>query len=181
MDDTWEKNKETTEEDLEIEQKYDKKVASYAVEQLRPHFVFNILNQMKYQAKKDPQLVEEMVYDFANFFRGRLTVAALEQETVLDEEIRAFKSYLKLECTMNKNMQLQMDLSYEKGVRHMLVMPGILQDFAAMLVKEEIRTTKDKRTLVVTDGLCEDHYYIHVEIKELGQTFVHPIPCIKGE
>lgn len=154
-------------------------VAKRTVEKLRPHFMFNVLNQIKYQAGKNPQLVEEMVYDLANFYRGSLTIAAMEAETVLDEEIRAFKSYLRLECAMNRNMELEIELTNEKGLRHMIVSPGTLQDFGAMLVKEEIRTTKEKRTLIVTDGLKEDQYYIHVEIKELGQTLIHPVVCLR--
>ncbi len=156
-------------------------IARETVGKLRPHFVFNVLSQIKYQAGKNPELVEEMVYDLANFWRGSLTVASMEDETVLDEEMRAFKSYLRLECVMNRNMELELSLDHEKGVRHMVVRPGTLQEFGTMLVKEEVRTTKEKRTLVVTDGLKEDQYYIQVEIKELGQTLFHPLVCLRED
>lgn len=163
------------EEDEERTSEIKREYAVQAIDILRPHFMFNVLNQIKYQIKKNPDLAEEMVYDLANFCRGSLTVASMEEEAVLDEEIRAFKSYLRLECAMNRNMELELNLTNERGVRHMIVSPGTLQEFGTMLVKEEVRTTKEKRTLVVTDGLKEDKYYIHVEIKETGQVLVHPV------
>lgn len=151
------------------------------IEILRPHFTFNVLNQIKYQIGKNPELAQEMVYDLANFYRGSLTVAACEEMTTLDEELRAFKAYLRLECAMNKNMALEMELESEKGVRHMVVRPGLLQQFGETLVKEEVRVTREDRTLIVTDGLKEDHYYIHVEIKETGQVLLCPVYDKKGD
>lgn len=176
MEEETKKEKEITmEETDEREIKNKREFAVQTIDILRPHFMFNVLNQIKYQIKRNPEMAEEMVYDLANFCRGSLTVASMEEEAVLDEEIRAFKSYLRLECAMNKNMELELDLTNERGGRHMIVSPGSLQEFGAMLVKEEVRTTKEKRTLVVTDGLKEDQYYIHVEIKETGQVLVHPV------
>lgn len=168
-------------DEIEKGQSSKKEVARQTLELLRPHFTFNVLNQIKYQIGKNPELAQEMVYDLANFYRGGLTLASFEEETSLDEELRAFKSYLRLESTMNKNMKVVLDLAHEKGVRHRIVKPGLLQHFGEMLVKEEVRTTKEDRTLVVTDGLVDDHYYIQVEIKELGQTINRLVPCLEGE
>jgi len=155
--------------------------ARETIETLRPHFMFNVLNQMKYQIGKNPETAQEMVYDLANFFRGSLTVAAGDDMTLLDEELRAFKSYLRLEEAMNRNLKVQFEMENEKGVRHMTVRPGILQEFAAAMIKEEVRVTKQERTLQITDGLREDHYYIHIKIKETGQDFLCPVYDLKGE
>ena len=159
----------------------EKDCAKQIVETLRPHFTFNVLNQLKYQIGKNPELAQEMVYDFANFYRASLTLACKEVRTLLDEELRAFKSYLRLECAMNKHMALEMNLSCEKDVRHFVVKPGCLQEFATNLIKEEVRVTKDTRTLLVTDGMKDDQYYIYIKIKETGRELHCPVLAIKGE
>lgn len=169
------------EEKEERTKETERECAREVIETLRPHFIFNVLNQIKYQIGKKPDLAQEMVYDLANFYRGSLTLAAREEETTLDEELRAFKSYLKLETAMNKNLSIEFEMENEKGVRHMIVKPGALQEFGASLIKEEVRVTKEERTLLITDGLKEDHYYIHVKIKETGQILVCPVHELKGE
>ena len=158
-----------------------KEIAKRTIETLRPHFTFNVLNQIKYQIGKNPDLAQEMVYDFANFYRAGLTLASCEEETVLEEEIRALKSYLKLESAMNKNLALEMTLSFEKDVRHRIVETGCLQKFGADLIKEEVRTTKEERTLLVTDEIREGEYHILVKIKETGKELKCPVYEIKGE
>lgn len=158
-----------------------KEIAKQTIETLRPHFTFNVLNQIKYQIGKNPDLAQEMVYDFANFYRAGLTLASCEEETILDEEIRALKSYLKLEAAMNKNLTLEMDLSFEKDVRHKIVKTGCLQKFGAELIKEEVRTTKEERTLRITDEIREGKYHILVKIKETDREFMCPVYEIKGD
>ena len=108
-------------------------------------------------------------------------MASLEEETTLDEELRAFKSYLRLECAMNRHMELEVALTDEKNVRHMMVKPGVLQEFGAKLVKDKIRTTKEIRTVVVKDTKDEDWYYIQVEIRELGHTYCQPVARMREE
>ena len=99
----------------------------------------------------------------------------------MEEEIRALKSYLKLECAMNKNLALEMALSFEKDVRHRSVETGCLQKFGAEIIKEEVRTTKEERTLLVTDEIREGEYHILVKIKETGKELGCPVYEIKGE
>lgn len=159
----------------------DKEIAKQTIEILRPHFTFNVLNQMKYQIGKNPDLAQEMVYDFANFYRASLTLASGEELTLLDEELRAFKSYLRLECGMNRNLAVELQLSREKDVRQWIVRTGILQKFGADLVREEIRTTKEERTLCVADQMKDGLYSIHVKIHETGKEFTCPVCEIKEE
>lgn len=63
--------------------------------QLRPHFLFNLLNTLAYLIRTDPARARETTLDLAEFLRYTLTRA--DAETTLREEIRQITRYVDLE------------------------------------------------------------------------------------
>ena len=63
--------------------------------QLRPHFLFNLLNTLAYLIRTDPTRARETTLDLAEFLRYTLTRA--DAETTLREEIRQIARYVDLE------------------------------------------------------------------------------------
>lgn len=116
-------------------------------EALRSHFVFNVMNVLRYMIKKKPDKAGEMVYDLSLYMRCKLDAIDDEGSTTFQKEWNATDAYLRLEQVALPNLKYDMNVnnteySFEKGV---------LLETVETLVKEEIRVTKDTRTIQITD------------------------------
>jgi two-component system, LytTR family, sensor kinase len=63
--------------------------------QLRPHFLFNLLNTLAYLIRTNPIKARELTLELADFLR--YTLAREDQETPLREELRQISRYVELE------------------------------------------------------------------------------------
>lgn len=132
------------------------------IESLRPHFVFNMMNILRYIIKKDANKACDMVYDLSLYMRCKL--GGLEPDEVIsfEEEWTFVQSYLRLEQTSMPYLQFSADV---KGNSHS-IKKGELLELVEKLVKEQVRVTKEKRTIYITDD--EGQQTIKAMIKETG-------------
>ena len=63
--------------------------------QLRPHFLFNLLNTLAYLIRTDPAKARELTLELAEFLR--YTLARPDHETTLREELEQIRRYVDLE------------------------------------------------------------------------------------
>lgn len=63
---------------------------------LRPHFIFNALNSIATQVRKDPGKADEMIAKLGDFLRVTLNYAEV-QTVSLEEELKITRSYLAIE------------------------------------------------------------------------------------
>ena len=65
--------------------------------QMRPHFLYNVLNSIYYLCEKDPETAQKAVGDFAEYLRTNLDSLEKEKEVDFSEELNHIKRYLSLE------------------------------------------------------------------------------------
>ena len=65
--------------------------------QMRPHFLYNVLNSIYYLCEKDPETAQKAVGDFAEYLRTNLDSLEKDREVDFSEELSHIKRYLSLE------------------------------------------------------------------------------------
>lgn len=74
------------------------------VEELRPHFIFNAMNTIRFLIRKDPDAAYARLYDLARYMRENLDKAVSGGDITLEEELTYANSYLQLEQMMRKSL-----------------------------------------------------------------------------
>lgn len=141
----------------------EQKIRQEALEEMRFHFVFNALNAIRYMIRKNPDKAYSMVYDLSVFLRGNIDNCLSEQNVRLAEELKHVKAYIALEQVQNSGMELE----WQCGAMEGYVEQGSIYRAAEQLVKQYIRQTKEKRTIIVQED--ETFSTIRVWIAEEGE------------
>lgn len=132
------------------------------IESLRPHFVFNIMNILRYIIKKDPAKASEMVYDLSLYMRCKLGVLEEDEITTFSEEWNFVQAYLRLEQVALPNLAYAMDLEKTQFE----IKRGTLLENMEKLVKEQVRVTREPRTILITNCDGDGQPAIKIIIKE---------------
>lgn len=138
------------------------------IDALRPHFIFNVMNMLRYMIKKDGTLAQQMTYDLSLFLRGNIT-AVTEEKVAFQEEWTAVEAYFRLERVSHPGLTLKTEPLKIPG--NMQVSAGSLMKAAEVLVKEQVRTTKEPRTLEVDFVHGADKDGIRMRIEETKASY----------
>jgi LytS/YehU family sensor histidine kinase len=82
------------------------------ISQIRPHFVFNVLNSIYVLCDKDPKAGREAIGNFSNYLRGNIYAADKLNEVSFDTELMHLQYYLSLE-----KMRFQDDVKFELDIK----------------------------------------------------------------
>lgn len=102
--------------------------------QLRPHFLFNLLNTLAYLIRTDPIKARELTLDLADFLRYSLSQD--HQHTSLREELAQITRYVELErARFGQGLRFQIAPHDEQLSDHVQVPPLILQPLVENAIK----------------------------------------------
>lgn len=102
--------------------------------QLKPHFLFNLLNTLGYLIRTNPDKARELTLDLSEFLR--YTLARENDETTLADEIEQIERYVDLErARFGDGLLFEITTPPDDLTRQLLVPPLILQP----LVENAIR------------------------------------------
>ncbi len=65
--------------------------------QIKPHFIYNVLNTIWYLCEKDPARAQQAIDEFSEYLRGNLDALNLDDTVPFTWELNNIKNYLKLE------------------------------------------------------------------------------------
>jgi LytS/YehU family sensor histidine kinase len=115
--------------------------------QVRPHFLFNILNTLAYLIRTNSERARELTLDLAEFLRHTLTQS--DQEMTLREELEQIERYVDLErARFGEGLDFEIDLSLLEThdlLDEVIVPPLILQP----LVENAIRHGSEEESVAV--------------------------------
>lgn len=115
------------------------------VDSLRPHFVFNVMNIIRYWIKKDSTKASGMLYDLSVYMRGKIEQVTTNEEIPIEEELNYVGAYLRLEQELISN--LSFSNCKGTGKNRTRVRPGTILRPAERLIRDEVRSTKEPRTI----------------------------------
>jgi LytS/YehU family sensor histidine kinase len=104
--------------------------------QINPHFLFNTLNLLASEIKRDPPTAQDIVYDLADLLRE--SMRAGEHEFIrLEEELRLATLYLTLQKKRFPE-RLEFNIDIEDSCRHLVVPSLILQPVVENVIKHVV-------------------------------------------
>lgn len=133
------------------------------IESLRPHFVFNVMNIIRYMMKKDINKAGEMIYDLSLYMRCKIGICEeTEVSTTIKDEWRYVQAYLRLEQVALTNLNYVMNVEYVDYE----IKRGAFLESIERLVKEQVRVTRKPRTIYIENCDCNGQQTIKVVVKE---------------
>ena len=139
--------------------------------QMRPHFIFNVLNSIQsfiYQNK--PKDAREYLGKFSKFMR--LVLAHSEKEWIsLEEELSMIQNYVELEAIQIEG-EFQYDVQIDERLKiEQLKIPSfLLQPIVENVFKHAFKNKKDKKTLIVIiKSISDDIFEVIIEDNGIGR------------
>ncbi len=135
--------------------------------QIKPHFLYNVLNSIYVLCEKDPEMAQEAIGNFSEYLRANLKFIEQEESIVFTKEMEVVRYYLELEkIRFGEKLNIEYNDSF-RGFKLPALSVQILVENAVkhgLLKKEEGGTVKissylDKDTAVVEvkdDGIGFD-------------------------
>ena len=115
------------------------------VDSLRPHFVFNVMNMIRYWVKKDSEKASRMIYDLSVYMRAKMEQVTTSEEIPVEEELNYVGAYLRLEQELVSNLSFQGGSC--TGRTKTSVLPGTFLMPVEKLIAEEVRSAKEPCTV----------------------------------
>ena len=136
------------------------------ISQIRPHFVFNVLNSIYVLCDKDPKAGREAIGNFSNYLRGNIYAAEKLNEVSFDTELMHLQYYLNLE-----KMRFQDDVKFELDIkeRDFNIPPMILQPIVENAVRHGVCKKKNGGVVKISSSRAEN--FIVIKIADDGVGF----------
>ncbi len=131
--------------------------------QVRPHFLFNLLNTLAYLIRTDPPKARELTLDLSEFLR--YTLSREDQRTTLSEELEQIDRYVDLErARFGDGLQFEIIAEDEDLLDRVVVPPLILQP----VVENAIRHGSRDGKVCVSVEVLEDDGWLEVRVLDDG-------------
>lgn len=105
--------------------------------QIKPHFLFNILNAIAELCYMNPEDASDLIVELANYLRASFDFTNLEELIPLKKEMNYINSYLKLEkARFGDKLKVECDLKVDEGI---MIPPLIIQPLVENSVRHGLR------------------------------------------
>ncbi|GAB1309010.1 histidine kinase [Urechidicola sp. KH5] len=112
--------------------------------QMNPHFIFNVLNDIKANAQSDYKVMQQTIFDFAGLLRGVLEHSRVSEIT-LQQELDILGYYLKLEQHLSaKSFDYNIHLDSRIDSEETMIAPMLLQPFIENAIQHGISKLSSK-------------------------------------
>ena len=136
----------------------------YISQQIRPHFILNVLNVIYTYKEDEFPLIKKMVIYLVNYFRY---IVNLKVDFVeLRHEFRHVENYLNIQKERTQN-KIDFLVEWEHSVSDALIPPLILQTFVENSIKYAV---SDNTVFIIIRGQ-EENGKLKISISDTGQGF----------
>jgi sensor histidine kinase YesM len=133
--------------------------------QIRPHFVFNTINNIRSLILEDSEKAREMLLHFSDLFRYALKNT--EQSTVeLKDELEIVNQYLEL-LSIQFEDKLQFTIQVDKSLESLKLPPMMLQILLENAVKHGISKRKDGGAILIS--IQEENGFANIMVQNSGK------------
>ena len=137
-----------------------------AMNQIRTHFIFNVLNAISGMCKYDPEKADKTVVRFARYLRTNIDIMQDDQPVTFHSDLRHLEDYVALEqIRFGDKIQFVTDIE----VDHFLLPPLILQPIVENAIKHGLTPKPSGGT--VTLRTREENGAIRISIEDDGMGF----------
>ena len=137
-----------------------------ALSQIKPHFIYNVLNSIYFLCDEDPKKAQSMVLTFSDYLRSNLDSIENKELISFEDEMKHVKAYCNLELIRFEN---KLKVEYDINVMNFNVPPLSLQPLVENAIKHGV-CKKDNGGTVKISTYSDTNNYI-IEISDDGVGF----------
>lgn len=120
----------------------------YLSQQVQPHFILNAMNILYSYEPEEYPLIQKMILCISKYFRYVVKVNAKFVE--LSQEMDHIKNYFEIQRARFPGLFFSI-VEYEEGLRHALIPPLLVQNFAENAIKHSLKIGQKVTIFVVTE------------------------------
>ena len=134
--------------------------------QIKPHFLYNVLNTIYHLYRKEPETAQEAVSSFAEYLRCNMLSIEKNEPILFHEEYQHIQTYLSLEQIRFRG---KLDVVYDVDVIDFKVPPLTIEPLVENAVKHGV--TKKRGGGIVTISTCKTDETVQITIADTGVGF----------
>ncbi len=128
--------------------------------QIKPHFIYNVLNSILSLSYKDIDKTRSLIIDFANFLRRSFVFTNTNQQVPLSHEISLIESYVNIEQELYPD-RFTFELEMDADEKFMLP-PLLIQPLVENAIRHSINRRKEVGFVKVVIKSAADHILIKI-------------------
>lgn len=133
--------------------------------QIKPHFMYNVLNTITYLCDKDASVAKKALYDFSMYLRGNLDSLTSRVLVPLDRELDLVERYLSLQ---KLRMGDELNIIYDIEDNGYMLPPMTLEPFVENAVTHGLAKADEGGTLSIRTRLGEQNHEITIRDDGVG-------------
>ena len=134
--------------------------------QIKPHFLYNVLNTIYHLYRKEPETAQEAVNSFAEYLRCNMLSIEKNEPVAFSEEYQHIQTYLSLEQIRFRG---KLDVVYDVDVTDFKVPPLTVEPLVENAVKHGV--TKKRGGGIVTISTQKTDDCIQITVADTGVGF----------
>ncbi|MCS7462393.1 ATP-binding protein [Paenibacillus doosanensis] len=152
--------KESLEKAIELE-------VAFLQSQIKPHFLYNVLNTIIALSYTDEEQSRKLTTDLADYLRGSFRFSNVQKRTSFGQELNLIRSYVEIERTRFKDrLRIEYDIAVEMyGVS---IPPLLIQPLVENAIRHGIGGRTEGGTVKIKANRTDAHYCIQIEDDGVG-------------
>ena len=131
--------------------------------QIKPHFLYNALNTIKYLIKKDPKTAEQVVVKFSKYLRANMDSLTQKTPLPVEKELEHVANYTDIE---KHRFGDRLNVVYDIECNDFVILPLTIQPIVENAIKHGINQKPEGGT--VTVKTYDDEMFFYVDISDDG-------------
>ncbi len=132
--------------------------------QIKPHFLYNVLNSISALCKFDPLLADQAVIKFSQYLRSNMRSIDTDQNIEFLKEIEHVKNYVFLEQIRFSKLNVEYDLDFTDFEIPTLTLQPIIEN----AIKHGVSKKTDGGNVIISSELKDDIIIITIEDDGVG-------------
>ena len=133
--------------------------------QIKPHFLYNVLNTIYHLYRKEPETAQEAVSSFAEYLRCNMLSIEKSEPIPFSEEYQHIQTYLSLEQIRFRD---KLDVVYNVEVTNFKVPPLTVEPLVENAVKHGVTKKRGGGTVTVSTHKTDEGIQITVADTGVG-------------
>lgn len=133
--------------------------------QIKPHFIFNVLGTIRALIETDPDTAKYALDNFAVYLRDRTNFMGAEYNITFSRELEAVKNFLELEYLRFGD---KINVEYNITVTDFIIPPLTIQPLVENSIKHGICKNKDGGTISISSYADDNNIYICIKDDGVG-------------
>jgi sensor histidine kinase YesM len=135
--------------------------------QIKPHFLYNVLNSIVALSYTDADRSRKLTADLADYLRGSFRFSQIEKRISFEEEFSLIRTYVEIEKARFKD-RLQFEVDIAEGMFDVSLPPLLLQPLVENAIRHGIGKRLEGGTVKLTAAQAEGEYRFVIEDNGIG-------------